>query len=404
MKRWWIRAGAGRSVSEHIQGPVSEAKASRVAGAVPGYTAYYEGLVPYWSKRSATSLIREGFLSNPVVYRAVRAIVDNASAMSLILMKGREEMSEHPLLALLKRPNPMASGKSMMECLYTHLLLAGNAYVEVVTLDGLPQELYALRPDRMSVMPGKDGWPQGFQYKAGDQTITIRADQDTGLIPVLHLKQYHPLNDHYGLSPLEAAHKALDIHNSACGWNKALLDNSARPSGALVYGAKEGRAMSDDQFERLKEELEVNFQGFGNAGRPLLLEGGLDWKAMSFSPRDMDFMQAKHSAARDIALAFGVPPMLLGIPGDNTYANYAEANRALWRQTILPLVERTLEDIGQWLMAFYGEDDLVLTFDMDQISALSSEREALWRRIQAADFLSDDEKRAAVGYGPKVEV
>jgi HK97 family phage portal protein len=298
----------------------------------------------------------------------------------------------------------MASGKSMMECLYTHLLLAGNAYVEVVTLDGLPQELYALRPDRMSVMPGKDGWPQGFQYKAGDQTITIRADQDTGLIPVLHLKQYHPLNDHYGLSPLEAAHKALDIHNSACGWNKALLDNSARPSGALVYGAKEGRAMSDDQFERLKEELEVNFQGFGNAGRPLLLEGGLDWKAMSFSPRDMDFMQAKHSAARDIALAFGVPPMLLGIPGDNTYANYAEANRALWRQTILPLVERTLEDIGQWLMAFYGEDDLVLTFDMDQISALSSEREALWRRIQAADFLSDDEKRAAVGYGPKVEV
>ncbi len=83
--------------------------------------------------------------------------------------------------------------------------------------------------------------------------------------------------------------------------------------------------MTADQFARLKAELEASFQGTRNAGRPLLLEGGLDWKAMSLSPRDLDFMEAKHAAAREIALAIGVPPMLLGIPGDNTYSNYAEA-------------------------------------------------------------------------------
>ncbi len=75
---------------------------------------------------------------------------------------------------------------------------------------------------------------------------------------------------------------------------------------------------------------------------------------MALSPRDMDFMEAKNGAAREIALAFGVPPMLLGIPGDNTYANYAEANRAFWRQTVLPLAERTAAALGDWLGPAHG--------------------------------------------------
>ena len=78
----------------------------------------------------------------------------------------------------------------------------------------------------------------------------------------------------------------------------------------------------------------------------MVLEGGLDWKAMALSPKDMDFVELKNAAAREIALAFGVPPMLLGIPGDNTYANLAEANRALWRQTVIPLVRRVADDLS----------------------------------------------------------
>ncbi len=75
---------------------------------------------------------------------------------------------------------------------------------------------------------------------------------------------------------------------------------------------------------------------------------------MAFSPADMDFINAKHVAAREIALAFGVPPMLLGIPGDNTYANYQEANRAFWRLTLLPLVDKVLAALARWLGADFG--------------------------------------------------
>ena len=121
---------------------------------------------------------------------------------------------------------------------------------------------------------------------------------------------------------------------------------------------------------------------------------------MGLTPKDMDFIEAKNAASRDIALAFGVPPMLLGIPGDNTYANYQEANRAFYRLTVLPLVARTAKELSAWLTPAFG-DELRLWFDVDQVEALSGERDALWARLGAADFLSDDEKRAAVGYQPR---
>jgi HK97 family phage portal protein len=201
-----------------------------------------------------------------------------------------------------------------------------------------------------------------------------------------------------GLAPIEAAAVAVDTHNSAARWNKALLDNAARPSGALVFSA-DNNVLSSQQFDRLKRELDDTYTGTANAGRPMLLEGGLDWKAMSLSPKDMDFLEAKHTAAREIALAFGVPPMLLGIPGDNTFANYAEANRTFFRQTVLPLASRVGASIAQWLSPRFGEA-IRVTIDTDRIDALAADRAALWDRVTGAAFLTLNEKREAVGYGP----
>ncbi len=132
-------------------------------------------------------------------------------------------------------------------------------------------------------------------------------------------------------------------------------------------------------------------------GRPMILEGGLDWKEMGFSPKDMEFIEAKNIAAREIALAFGVPPMLLGIPGDNTYANYAEANRGFWRQTVVPLAHRMADGLAQLLQP-YEEGALRFVPDLDQVEALAPDRDALWKRVNDASFLTTDEKRQAVGY------
>jgi HK97 family phage portal protein len=319
-----------------------------------------------------------------------------------VLNEGARELTAHPLIDLVTRPNPYQDGASFLEAVASHLLLAGNAYIEAVGLagEGAPhpdvRELHALRPDRMKVVPGPDGWPQAYEYTVAGQTV--RFDQAAALPPVLHLSLFNPLDDYYGMSPLEAAAVAADTHNAAAKWNKALLDNAARPSGALVYDGAEGNVLSAAQFERLKRELTEEYQGTAQAGRPMLLEGGLDWKPMSLSPQDMDFMEAKHAAAREIALAFGVPPMLMAIPGDNTYSNYQEANRVFWRQTVLPLGNRIGAALAQWLAPAFGRE-LMLTADADRIEALGADRAALWDRVTKAPFLTVNEKRAAIGYG-----
>jgi HK97 family phage portal protein len=250
----------------------------------------------------------------------------------------------------------------------------------------------------MKVVPGADGWPEAYDYSVGGQTVRFEQDVGTSVRPILHMALFHPLNDHYGLSPLEPAATGIDLHNAAGSWNKALLDNSACPSGALVYTAKDGQ-LTPEQYERLKSELEESFQGAKNAGRPLLLEGGLDWKAMAFSPKDMDFIAAKHVAAREVALALGVPPMLLGIPGDNTYSNYQEANRVFFRGTVLPLATRIGSALTQWLAPAFGAA-VSLVVDTDNVPALAKDRAALWEQVSKASFLSVNEKREAIGYSP----
>jgi HK97 family phage portal protein len=142
--------------------------------------------------------------------------------------------------------------------------------------------------------------------------------------------------------------------------------------------------------------MEMHHQGARNAGRPMLLEGGLDWKPMGFSPSDMEFQKTKEAAARDIAIAFGVPPMLVGLTGDATYANYQEANRAFYRLTVLPLVSKVTATLSAWLSGFSGEA-VELRPDLDQIPALAAERDQQWARVGAADFLTTDEKRAILG-------
>lgn len=380
MSLWrWIGRGRTETKASAARGLGIEARQAR----------------PVWTPRDYASLAREGYQRNAVVHRAIRLIAEAAASVPLRASGAKAQQAQD----LLARPNPEQTGRALLENVYGWLQSAGNAYVEAAFLDGALRELYALRPDRLQVVPGADGWPQAYDYRVGAAATRFGRVGARGALSVLHLKLFHPTDDHYGMSPLEAAAYAIDIHNAGGVWNKALLDNAARPSGALVVRSEAGERLSESQYQRLKEELASAHQGAAQAGRPLLLEGGLDWKPMGFGPQEMDFIEARREAAREIALAFGVPPMLLGILGDATYANYREANAAFWRLTILPLAQRAAAALGAWL-SDHLDGNVEISCDLDALPALSIEREALWRRVGEADFLSADEKRAAVGVDP----
>lgn len=372
------------------------------ASAIGPVIAYHSSGRIAWSPRDAGSLMRTGFAGNPVGFRSVKLIAEAAAALPLVLQDQSQRFETHPVLDLLRQPNSAQGKAEFLEALYGQLLLSGNAYIEAVADDALlPSELHVLRSDRMRVVPGVDGWPVAYEYAVGSKKHRFNAAAPVS--PICHIRNFHPTDDHYGLSPMQAAAMAIDVHNSASRWSKALLDNAARPSGALVWNGSEGQGvMADEQFRRLSDEIEANYQGARNAGRPMVLEGGLDWKPMGFSPSDMEFQKTKEAAAREIALAFGVPPMLIGIQGDATYSNYQEANRAFYRLTVLPLATRVTAALAEWLSS-HGGSRVELRPDQDQVPALAAERDAQWARVNACDFLSDAEKRRLLGLPPRME-
>jgi HK97 family phage portal protein len=362
---------------------------------------------PVWSDRDYETFAKEGYKQNGVVYRCISSTTKAAGRIPIKLYREKadgtcEEVKKHPVLSLLKRPNPKQSWSAFIDSILGFYKISGNSYIEGVGPEGKPPlELWPLRPDRMRITPGHEGiekygyWMNGREVKKWDvDPITMQSG-------VLHMLTFNPLDDWYGLSPIHAAAFSIDQHNSAGAWNQALLQNSARPSGAFVY-APDGRAatLTDPQFQRLKNEVDEMLSGPGKARRPMVLDGGLDWKEMGLTPVEMDWLEGKNSNTKDIAMVLHVPGQIIGIE-DPTYANYSEARQAFYEDTVVPDLEMLCFYLNTWLLPVYGEaDNLYLKPDTDEIPAMAEKRGKKWAMVQGAEFLTVNEKRAALDYEP----
>jgi HK97 family phage portal protein len=245
----------------------------------------------------------------------------------------------------------------------------------------------------MQVKPSATGFPAGYRFSVGSSGADFDADPRTGESDIRHIKSFNPLDDWYGMSPLMAGAYAVDQHNESMQWMQSLLQNGAAPSGAMELG--EG-ALTDDQFNRLKAEIDEKYTGSTNAGRPMLLEGGLKWTQMGLSPVDVAIIETKYSAARDVSLALGVPPLLLNIPGDSTYSNYKEARLAFYEETVIPLAEYIRDELNAWLSPLFN--GVTLDIDLDKIPAIAEKRRELWVMADSSSDLTINEKREMKGY------
>lgn len=348
---------------------------------------------PIWTPRSYETLAYEGFQKNPIVYRAVSLIARSVASVPWSLYRGDQQLTTHPLLTLLHGPNKREGRISLVESLVAYLLLAGNTYVEAVAKPGgLPQELYILRPDRVRLIPQANGEVMGYEYTVNGESLQLPAAQ------VLHMRQFHPLNDWYGMSPMEPIAGSIDQHNAVSAHNLSYLQNGARPTAALIL-KNDGRRppLTPEQRQEYIRTMDSVFSGATNAGRVLLLEGDMAWHEVGTRLKDLDFIEGKTLSAREIAQAYGVPPMLVGVVGESTYANYREARFHFWEDTVLPLLDRVIAAFNTWLVTPFGLD-LRFVPAIDTIPALAPRREMTWDKIANASFLTVDEKRQALGY------
>jgi HK97 family phage portal protein len=366
---------------------------------LPMRASFVQG-TPQWVDLDYSSLTRASYQKNAIVYRAITLIARSAASVTWQLTHKGHIIDTHPLLTLLKQPNPLQGGRHLVEEMLSYLLLAGNSYVEAVGMEnGGPAELYTLRPDRMKVVPGRGGVPEAYEYQVSGETKRLSVSPLEGHSALLHLKLFHPQNDWYGMSPLEAARTAIESHNTVVAHNISLLKNGGRPSGALFMNNKDLPPLSEEQRQDLRTSLSEAYQGSQNAGQIMILEGDFTWKEMGLSPKDMDFIEGKNVTAREIAQIFGVPPMLVGIPGDATFSNYREARLNFWEETVLPLLDQVTSQLNRWLTPHFGPD-LELQYNLDQIPAIAAKREAQWEKMNQCNFLTPNEKRAAFGYPP----
>jgi HK97 family phage portal protein len=257
----------------------------------------------------------------------------------------------------------------------------------------VPKELHLLRPDRVKVIPGRSAIPGGYEYSSGNSAKLFEVDQETGESDLLHIKLFNPLDDWYGMSPIEVAMGSINQHNAIAQQNTSFLQNGGRPSGALMYNAPIDRQKRDE----LQNNLRNLYEGGRNAGKLLLLEGSFDWKEMGLSPKDLDFISGKELSAKEIALAFGVPNILIGCMSSATFSNYKEARYNFWEETLIPLLNIVTGEFSNWLQTLF-KTEYSLWYDLDSIPALSRRRESEWKKINEATFLTMDEKREAFGY------
>ena len=355
-----------------------------------------------WNDLESNQAGVSAYKNNVVVHRCVSLIATSASHIPWQVFQNfrsyKELIKDHPALNLLKQPNAEKSGADFFIENLSNLLLYGESYLLIsLASNGTACALHNLHPAIVEpiIINGK-----AVSYNVGStekqQNFTI--DPLTRKSRILHLKNYNPTDQCVGLSPLSSATRAINLYAQIMDWNKSLLKNAIRPSGALVFQDGQGY-LSDEQFERLQQQFYTNFSGSSNSGKPLILEGGLKWQETNNAEKFEKFIELKDSSARDIAIAFNVPPQLLGINGDNTYSNMQEARLALWEENIIPLLDKYSDALSSWLSYWYNAN-LIIDFDKESISALTSRRENLWSKIAVANFMTINEKRELFGLDP----
>ncbi len=357
------------------------------------------------TNRKYKDYAKEGYQENAIVHRCVQLISNSASAVKIDVFSGDTKLDNHELISLLERPNPSQSGIEFFSSLYSYLMISGNSYILRDT-DALrpPRELYLLRPDRMHIKSGSTVIPSSYDYVIDGVTVNkYPVDQTSAMSQIKHIKLWNPIDDYYGLSPIMASAYNIDQHNLAGLHNVALLKNGATPSGYLKFQPTDETGLStqltDDQRARLLEDLEFRFQGTHNSGRPMLLEGNFDYKQLGLSPKDMDFLELLNLSAREIALCFGVPAQMIGIPEANTYSNMETAKLGLYEETIIPLLKRVESDLNEYLAPLYS-GDIRVQYDLDSIPAMAEKRKQIYDNVVSgvqAGILTRNEARERLG-------
>ncbi len=351
-----------------------------------------------WTPRRYDRFADEGYIQNVIAYRCVRLIADSIAGLEFYVEVGDEPQDNHPLALLFRQPNPADPGPQFLQEVVSQRAIAGNGYIYAARPRPTrpPVELWPMRPDRMKIVPGEHGLPMAWDYEVNGMTRRFPVDPLTGQGDILHLKGFHPLDDWYGLSPIEPAARSIDQDNAATAHNASLLQNGARPSGALVMR----ESITAEQRLAAEAAMRNWYQNGSKAGLPMVLGGPWEWLNLNLTMQEMEFAKGLDHNARRICAAFNIPHVLV-VPGESTYNNRREAREELYEHTVLPEIDMILASLNGWLAPMYGPN-VRIRYDPDKIPALAGKRDLIRAGVRSDwrdDLITHGEAREGLGYG-----
>lgn len=368
----------------------------KFSGAGTAISAWRAGS-PIFTPRDYRNLTKEAYLTNVIAYKCINMIARNLSGVPWIVYKNEKEVEKHPLIDLLKRPNPLQTGSEFFHTAAAFYLCSGNSYLEAVkTGRGRPGELYSHRPDRIKIIASRFGVPAAYRYENDGEVKEWEVDIVKGTSEIKHIKTFHPLDDWYGMSPIEAAAYAIDQHNEASKFNTSMLQNGMFASGLFSWKTNP----HETERKRFEEMLVKRFVGARNGGKPIVVSGDMTYIDTNIRPKDAQFLDGKKLTAQEICLAFGVNPILI-FNESVSYNNIDNARLELWEDTVIPLLETFEDAINGWLIPMFGEQGLEVRFDISETPVMQKRQEKIDEQARGAyrdGLIKKNEARVAMGW------
>lgn len=322
------------------------------------------------------ALSREGYEACATVYRCINLISNTAGRVLFGVFEETEEGPElvprHPFIVKLKRPNPLMGRAGFIGNILNGLLLGGRAFVWANKIsDGEVRELWPIPPGDVNIIRGQTfGTIAGYQWSYNGQIMNLPPED------VLYLWFPHPRGDLIEhISPLKAAALEVDLSNEALQWNLSLLLNYAKPPFYVHLDTKSEFLMNDDHVKQIKRSLREEYSGSKNAGHaPVFKIPGLMLDSFGWSPQDMDWLKGLEKADIRIANVYSVPPELVG--AQKTYENYSVAQKVLYTDAVLPLLDYISDELTNWDLVGLEPDEFV-GVRRERIEILQQDQQAI---------------------------
>ena len=260
----------------------------------------------------------------------------------------RNQIADHPILKLLDYANEFQTGQEIIELFQLHLDLAGRGFLYCPRNQlGVPSEMWVIPPHQMGIIKEKGKFIAGYVYSAGNEKVSMRKEE------IIYLAMPNPLDPYGGTGFVEPLAVEIDSHGYAGRWNRNFFYNSARADAVLEYEGPGNLSQAD--VDQLREQWSTQYQGVSRAHKLAILKGGLKYKQIQITPKDMDFANLKKQNLEAILFAFGMPLSVMGIVENVNRANAEAGDYIFARWLVKPRLTRIKNKLNEQLIPMFSQ-------------------------------------------------